>query len=144
MGSIWETHENPRNNPVLFAPQVQRSLGSPLRAGLVKDTQIILKDMKETKCGQSSWDWPADYRFAKAISAKDEIEILEMLLKSTTVFAIQIACHRKFITKLKNRRLRALKILEKQGIIRSGWLGTGPGGLKEFGTRRVKSWHLDI
>ena len=108
----------------------------------MKDWQIILKDMKETKTGQSSWDWPADYRFAKAVGAKDEIEILKSLLRSTTVFPIQIACHRNFITKLKRRRLRALKNLEGQGIVYSGWVGTGPGGLSEFGARRIKSWHL--
>lgn len=108
----------------------------------MKDWQIILEDMRKTRVGQSSWDWEADYRFAKAIDAKDEIEILESLLKSTTVFAIQIGCHRRFITKLKDRRLRALRNLEKQGIVYSGWIGTGSGGLNEFGTRRIKSWHL--
>ena len=106
------------------------------------DEQIILKDMKETTLSQSSWDWPADLRFAKAIRANDEIEILESLLGSKAVFAIQIEAHKIFITKLKNRRLRALRKLEKQGILFSCWQGTGERGFTEFGTRRVKSWFL--
>lgn len=108
----------------------------------MKDWQIILKDMRERHVGQSSWDWEADYRFAKAIGAIYEIEILESLLKSTTVFAIQIACHKKFITKLKNRRLRALRCLVKQGLVDSWWRGTGYGGYSEFGARRIKTYHL--
>ena len=106
------------------------------------DCQIILKDMKETKTGQASWDWEADLRFAKSVKGENEVEILNLLMNSHTVFPILISTHKEFITKLKNRRLRALRKLEQQGLVYSGWRGTGEGGFSEFGTRRVKSWHL--
>lgn len=109
---------------------------------MTKDEQIILEDIKKTRMGQSSWDWEADYRFAKAVNANDEIEILKALLKSHTAFPIQIEIHRKYISKLKNRRLRALRRLEKRGVLFSGWAGTGYGGYALFGTRRTKGWHL--
>lgn len=106
------------------------------------DEQIILKDMRERHGGQNSWDWEADYHFAKAIGAKDEIELLSALLKSVAVFVIQVSIHKKYITKLKKRRLAALRQLEKQGLVESWWLGTGFGGYSEFGVRRVKTWRL--
>ncbi len=108
----------------------------------MKDWQIILKSMEETRLGQSSWDWEADYRFAIAINAKNEIEILENLLKSDAPFPVQIAVHKGCIGKLKNRRLKALRNLTKQGLINSHWLGTGYGGYSEFGIRRIKTWYL--
>jgi hypothetical protein len=108
----------------------------------MKDEQIILRDMEQTGLGQSSWDWNADYRFAKAIKATYETEILKSLLRSTAVFPIQIAVHKKFINKLKNRRLAALRQLQRQGIVYSAWIGTGHGGYSEFGVRRIKAWHL--
>lgn len=108
----------------------------------MKDEEIILKDMQENGIGQSSWDWEADYHFAEAINAEEERDILSQLLKSATVVVIQIAIHKKFITKLKNRRLRALRKLEKQGVIESWWRGTGERGYSEFGVNRVKTWHL--
>ena len=108
----------------------------------IPDWQIVLDDMKKEHAGQSSWDWPADYRFAKSVEAKDEIEILEALLQSAALFVVQIAAHRIYITKLKKRRLRALKNLESQGLVYSSWTGTGYGGHTEFGVRRIKVWHL--
>jgi hypothetical protein len=107
------------------------------------DEQIILKDIKEiSPHGQNSWDWPADYRFAKEVGTENEIEILKALLKSNAPFAHQIAIHKLHITKLKNRRLKALRNLQKQGIIESWWIGTGFGGKNEFGVSRIKTWHL--
>ena len=109
---------------------------------IMKDWQVILNDMKNTRLGQSSWDWEADYRFALAVDANDEAEILSSLFNATTVFPIQIAIHKRFIGKLKNRRLRALRNLQRQGLVGSRWLGTGYGGYSEFGARRIKTWWL--
>ena len=109
---------------------------------MTADEEIILKDMKDIKLGQSSWDWQADYRFAKAIKSEHEIDILEMLLKSNAPFPHQIAVHKKHISKLKNRRLRALRRLEKQKYLKSLWIGTGYGGRSDFGVNRIKTWHL--
>lgn len=107
------------------------------------DEQIILKDMKSVQMGQNSWDWQADYRFAKAINADDSIiKLFRALLKSSAPFALQIAIHKKFMTKIKNRRLKALRNLAKQGIVETFWIGTGYGGYSEFGVRRIKTWRL--
>jgi hypothetical protein len=110
------------------------------------DEQIILDDMRgdNPTRSQSAWDWEADYRFAKAIGAKHEIEILAALLKSAALFTVQIAVHKVHITKVKQRRLRALRNLEKRGLVESHWIGTGPGGYSEFGVRRNKGWWITI
>lgn len=109
-----------------------------------KDIQIVLNDLRrhELGHGQSSWDWEADFRFAKEVGTKDEIEILQALLKSSAVFAHQIAVHKARIRKLAQRRIRALRKLYKMGLVDAFWLGTGHGGYSEFGIRRIRTWIL--
>ena len=104
------------------------------------DAEIILCDMNEFG-GQSSFDWESDYRFAKALGDARAIEVYHRLLNSHSPSPVQCAVQRS-VDHIRRRRLRALRMLVKQGAIESQWLGTGHGGRTVFGVGRMRTYHI--
>lgn len=109
---------------------------------LQRDTQIVWDDLKKYSGHQESWDWEADLRFAKAIGAITEVEVLEEIMTSDAVLVLKEMAHAIVITKIKRRRLRALNNLRKMGIVNAGWIRSGERGRTLYGVTRFRTWWL--
>ena len=79
---------------------------------------FLLEDLK-THHGQSSWDYPADHRFAVFLGDTEAADILVEIMNSSTVWCFIIAAHEVFAGKIKRKRLTALRQLIRQGKIRA-------------------------
>jgi hypothetical protein len=89
---------------------------------------------------QASWDWEADERFAHMIGDLEAADMIRQAIDSvSTIFHRYTAVH---VTGITQKRLRALRRLGRQGFIKTGWIGTGPGGYNEFGVRRSRWYRL--
>ncbi len=107
-----------------------------------RDAAFILRDMRTNGFGsQGSWDWPADLRFAEHMGDRDAIDLYRDILKSHAPFPFQIAAQKR-VDHVRRRRLRALRLLVKQGHVEAWWLGAGVGGHTEFGVRRLRAYAL--
>ena len=103
------------------------------------NTEFLINDFKEHPV-QSSWDFEADLRFAKAIGDKEAVELIKPMLNGGFLPAILAIFRHTIRPRITNRRLRAMRKLVKQGLVKIGWLGTGYGGKTEFGVNRVRSY----
>jgi hypothetical protein len=100
---------------------------------------FLIHDMKSHGGCQSSWDWEADARFASFIEHKDAA-LINQACYSGTVWPIKERIIRG--TGIIQLRLRYLRGLQKCGIVKGAWTGTGAGGLYELGTRRIRDYWL--
>ena len=90
---------------------------------------------------QGSWDWEADYRFALAFGTSEEIKAIQDLNDSSSVAAFRVKFWELYVKKkITSKRLRALRSLVNQKLIKSWWIGTGPGGASEFGVNRTRAY----
>ena len=88
-----------------------------------KDAEFLLSDIEAHHGHQSTWDYDADYRFAKYCGDIAAIEILVKIEKSYAPGPILIAAHDATCKSVKRRRLSALRYLKKQGILGSTYSG---------------------
>lgn len=88
-----------------------------------RDTIFVLEDIKAHHGRQSTWDWKADYRFARYAKDQDAIETLEAIFKSYAPGVFMINAFTAMCTKIKRRRLAALRHLKKLKILYSQWSG---------------------
>ena len=102
---------------------------------------FLLEDLKEHH-GQSSWDYPADHRFAVFLGDEETADILVDIMNSSTVWCFIIAAHEAFAGKIKRKRLTALRQLVYIGKVRAEWMGTGWGGKSDFGVNRCRHYTL--
>lgn len=107
----------------------------------IKDAQFLLQDLAEHG-PQTSWDWPADWRFAKFLGDKEAIEFYEWALRGESRHVVLIATVRLYGKRLVERRLRALQFLVKQGKVEAAWAGTGEMGVHTFGINRARVYSL--
>lgn len=105
---------------------------------LSEDERFLLDDLRENHA-QSSWDWPADERFAEHVGDGDNLITESMESGAPSAFRIAAA---KTWERITQRRLRALRALVKRGLVVAFWSGTGPGGFTDFGVRRVRTYDL--
>ena len=106
----------------------------------MSDEESLLSELSQG--GQDSWDWGADLRFARHLNDTDAIEVLEGIVKSKAPMGIILAVHHVCAGHIKRRRLRALRVLVREGQAKSGWLGVGEGGRCLFGVNRVRTYAL--
>lgn len=85
---------------------------------------------------QSSWDWEADARFARLLGNEWAERRILAACESHAPAAFRYAAVAE--TGVTKQRLAALRLLLKSGRITADWRGTGPGGLSELGTNRVR------
>jgi len=105
------------------------------------DINWALDDLK--KHGhQSSIDWDADYRFAEYL--KDPIACRYIRDNMNGYGSTSIVRNWNGWTRLTQRRLGALRVLIKRGLVDAAWMGTGDFGLKDYGVRRTRSYQLAI
>ncbi len=104
---------------------------------------FLIADLKE-HASQSSKDWEADQRFARALGMVREARVCEELLGNpTAIVPVQMAIHQKFIyPRVTRRRLRSLRKLAQRGTVEAQWMGTEEGGRTEFGVGRVRIYRL--
>jgi len=121
-------------------PYALRRVGVGARSVNMTDTDFILSDLGNGE-HQTSWDWPADQRFARFLADRNAVEVYDALLRSVAPFPIQIVAQ-KTVDHIRRRRLRALRQLAKTGKIESYWRGTADGGRTEFGVCRVRVYRL--
>jgi len=104
-----------------------------------KTKKFLIKDLEEHGC-QMSWDLEADARFAHFIGdLYAEQVIVKAIERSKTAFPKHVEL---LSMKITGRRLRALNGLVKKGLVISYWEGTSIGGMKNFGTCRIKVYKL--
>lgn len=103
--------------------------------------EFLIKDLEENE-SQSSWDWEADFRFAKQFYP-NECKDIALIIRSQTLHAHQIVAHRLLAEKTKSSRLRTMRRLIKKGIVKAYWVGTGWGGKHDFGINRVRAYFLN-
>lgn len=104
---------------------------------------FLLKDLEQYTT-QSSWDWAADSRFAKEFSDNETQTIILEAMESGAPSSFRIdAWLSWWKNKVTNKRMRALNAMQKKGLVRSFWIGTGPGGKGMFGVGRTKGYLLN-
>lgn len=106
----------------------------------MNDVDIVLSHLKDFG-PQGSWHWDADARFARAIGDHGAAGVIEDAYSHAYLLTYQLAAMYS-VRHIKRRRLRALRKLVKQGLVKAHWRGTGPGGATEFGTNRVRQYGL--
>lgn len=101
----------------------------------------LLADLHQHR-GQSSWDYEADYRFAKALGWEKETEDLKSILGSRAPFTCIIAAHTTLVGHVKKLRVSTLRTLAKEGYVEAFWVGMGSGGGSTFGVNRARAYVL--
>lgn len=97
------------------------------------DKAILLADLRAGN-SQGAWDWPADLRFAIAIGDKEAIDDIQRAMKSNAPWSLLLAAYKGLVdARITQRRLRALRALIRDGLVRGYWSGTGWGGVAYFG-----------
>jgi len=105
---------------------------------LSEDTEFLLAEIRHQS--QSSWDWPADARFAEFIKADPEIiSLIHSALDSSAPAPLQKQASRLW-QNITKRRLRGLRELVKRGDVRSNWIGLGDYAMSSFGVNRCRSY----
>lgn len=107
----------------------------------IKDAQFLLQDLAEHG-PQTSWDWPADWRFAQAIEDREAAAFYKWAVTAEVAHIRLIDAVRVYGKPLVERRLRALQFLVKQGKVEAAWAGTGEMGVHTFGINRARVYSL--
>ena len=103
------------------------------------NTEFLIQDFKEHPV-QSSWDFEADLRFAKAIDDEEAVGLIRSMLKSSFAPAILGVFHHTIRPRITRRRLAATRKLVERGLVTARWSGTGYGGKTEFGVNRARTY----
>ncbi len=107
----------------------------------MNDAIFLLNDLQENG-PQASWDWPADMRFAQHVGDTDTAQLLEWAIHSQTVLPVLIATVKLHGEWVKQRRLRALRLLAHMGKVQAKWDGMGERGVHDFGVSRTRVYYL--
>lgn len=105
---------------------------------LSPDEQFLLDDLSECFT-HSSWDWPADERFAAHLGL--DISAISATMQSCAPSSLRVGVSQSW-DKLTQRRLRLLRGLVRKGLVHSSWAGTGYGGVSEFGLNRCRHYQI--
>ena len=108
---------------------------------LSKHAQFVLEDL-QTGNTHSSWDWPADLRFAKHFSYSDAVEVLEKMMQSDAPLACLCASHDIVVKPIKKKRLAAVRELVRHGYVDVYWETSGEGGATLYGVNRFRCYLL--
>ena len=107
--------------------------------GKLADEENFLIEQLQGNRVQSSWDWESDLSFAERFGM--DCEMLREAIDSAAPLKFRWAAA-NYNTKIKIRRLNALRRLVKKGIVEAWWSGTGFGGVNEFGVNRARLYAL--
>ena len=108
-----------------------------------KIDEFILADLQDHQGLTHSHDWDADLRFAEFVGDKDMSDWLRYgVVDSDGTSFYRVRNYRLYCSKIKKKRLAALRRLQSRGIVESSWSGTGYEGYELSGLRRVRMYML--
>lgn len=121
-------------------PPADSAAGAPALVASAADIRDwVLADLEKNQV-QTSWDWEADMRLARAMGDTETAETLRQVMGSAATLVTRDAAHAACAGRIRARRMRALAELTRQGLLQASWVGTGPGGGNELGVTRIRCW----
>jgi hypothetical protein len=108
----------------------------------VSDKDLLLADLHSHGM-QSSTDWEADERFARALGMVELADLVSKMIRSDAPWPVKWSYHRTLVRPtITERRMRALYALVKAGAVESWWMRGGEGSRTEHGAPRFRCYDL--